>query len=57
MAEKTFQQMCEETHDAFEEHMTGEYSAEKRERWIEKRDECDAEYWRLLSGGADPEDS
>lgn len=57
MSEKTFQQMWEETHDAFEEHMTGEYSAEKRDRWIEKRDECDAEYQRLLSGGGDLDDS
>lgn len=50
MTEKIFQDLVEEERDAFEDHMSDEYSSQKRERWIEARDEAGTEFWRLAGG-------
>lgn len=53
MAEKIFQDLVEDERNAFEDHISGEYSSEKRERWVEARDEVVSEFRSLVGGDRD----
>ncbi|MDC0664353.1 hypothetical protein [Marinobacter sp. SS21] len=53
MSDKTFQDLVDEEHEAFEDHMSGEYSSEKQRRWVEASEAATNEFWRLA--GCDDE--
>ncbi|KPQ29293.1 MAG: hypothetical protein HLUCCX14_07145 [Marinobacter excellens HL-55] len=57
MAEKDFQKLVETEVDAFVDHKTGPYSSGKRQAWIDARDECDEEFWNLVTPQGSGHDS